>query len=610
MPRFNFPILLPLILLGTAGLARAADTKVEQAALGPDGESLGCMISPKGNHVAVLAAKGSRFAVLLDGVEGPRIEGLLNNISGSVLQVAGSWMGQLPVLFSEDGAHSAYIGKVGDEFVVVLDGKELSRGPIRQIGQSTVPLCFSAGGKHLFYMDSDAAGKTRIVVDGKPGPALGFPPTLAVSPDGEHYGYVGYDRASGPPLWAFVDGRQVNYFGDNLQYTGRSVLLARLNADGTTTLSLNGKPEIKASRLDPTWLSPDGAQIAMVVTPKSAEPGTLTINGKVVPETQGLNVEQVYFSPDGKHYAALCQTKANAKFMIIDGKKGEEYQTIPPTTGTSGSFPHWQFVNGNFPASIASVQLPVPGFTADSSKFVYVAGQGARQFLVVDGQESSGFQASLEPILSPVGHRIGLIAVAPNGKQHVLLDGKDQEYGPSAIVGGVPGRIHDLVFTPDGSRCAYVSGPNLVVDGVTMPGYVMGAQFVFSPDNKHVAYLANDSGAVRFFLDGKIIDESPLNLAHPFFSPDSRHLFWTRTANFLSQGTKDPTMFYVDGKPAAHFSDATLIGGHAVNFEFSPDGVVTFVGRTDENLRRFHVTPSPDTNVTTMFAAARVPKDK
>ena len=608
MPRSNFPILLPLILLGTAVFARSAATKVDQETLGPDGESLGCMVSPKGNHVAVLAAKGSRFAVLLDGVEGPRIEALLNNVGGSAVQLSSYWMGQVPILFSDDGAHSAYIGKIGDEFVVFQDGKELSRGPIRQVSQSTVPLCFSAGGKHLFYMTSDTVGKYQIVVDGKPGPGLGFPPTLAISPDGAHYAYVGYDRASGPPMWAIVDGRQVNYFGDNLQYTGRSVLTARLNADNATTLLLNGKPEIKAARLDPTWMSPDGLQIAMVVTPKNTDPGTLTINGKPVPETQGLVVEQVYFSPDGKRYAALCHTKANAKFMIIDGKKGEEYQTIPPTTGSSGSFSHWQFVTGSSPASIPSVQLPVPGFTADSTKFVYVAGQGARQFMVVDDQESSGFQSPLEPILSPVGHRIGLIAVAPNGKQHVLLDGKDQEYGPPQVVGGVPGRIHDLVFTPDGSRCAYVNGPSLVVDGVTLPGYVMGAEFALSPDNKHVVYLANDSGTLRLFLDGKIVDDSPFNLAHPFFSPDSQHLFWTRTANF--PGTKDSTMFYVDGKPATHFSDAGLGAGHPVNFEFSPDGVVTFVARIDENLRRFHVTPSPETNITTMLAAGKAPKDK
>ena len=608
MSRFNFSLLLPIILLGTAGLTRAADTKIEQEPLGPDGESLGCSVSPKGNHVAVLAAKGSRFAVLLDGVEGPRIEGLLNNVMGSAVQPGTYWMGQVPVLFSDDGAHSAYIGKVGDDFIVVEDGKELVRSPIRTIGQSTVPLCFSAGGKHLFYMGGADAGKVQIVVDGKPGPALGFPPTLAISPDGAHYAYVGYDRASGPPLWAMVDGRQVNYFGDSLQYTGKNVLVAKLAADNALTLVLNGKPEIKANRLDPMWISDDGAQIAMVVTPKSGDPGTLTVNGKVVPDTQGLIVPHVYFSPDGKRYAALCQTKTGARFMIIDGKKGEEYQSIPETTGTGNSFGHWTFANGTPPTGITSVQLPVPGFTADSTKFVYVAGQGGRQFMVTDDEESSGFQPSLEPILSPAGHRIGLIAVAPNGKQHVVLDGKDTEYGPTSVPNGPSMRIHDLSFTPDGSRCAYISGTNLVVEGVNFPDMANGAQFILSPDNKHVLYLGNDVTGTHLFLDGKIIDAAAGNLAHPFFSPDNQHVFWTRTANF--PGTKDSTMLFVDGKAAVHFMDAGLGAGHTMNFEFSPDGVLTFVARTDENLRRIHVTPSADNNVTTLLAAGKPPKDK
>jgi hypothetical protein len=39
--------------------------------------------------------------------------------------------------------------------------------------------------------------------------------------------------------------------------------------------------------------------------------------------------------------------------------------------------------------------MPVPGFTADSSKFVYVATQGGRQFLVTDEDESNAFATAL-----------------------------------------------------------------------------------------------------------------------------------------------------------------------------------------------------------------------
>src|SRR2546421_689882 len=84
-----------------------ADAKVEQELLGPEGDSIGGSVSLHGNHAAVLAAKGSRFTVLLDGVAGPKIDALLTNVIGG--PVGGSyWIGKIPVFFSNDGAHSAY----------------------------------------------------------------------------------------------------------------------------------------------------------------------------------------------------------------------------------------------------------------------------------------------------------------------------------------------------------------------------------------------------------------------------------------------------------------------------------------------------------------------
>src|SRR5665213_1797939 len=166
MRYFRATVLGVFGILGLTASLASAQAKVEQQPLGPDGDSIGCSISPHGGHVAVLAIKGSRFVVLLDGVEGPKIEALQPAIYGNPFQTGANWMGQIPVLFSNDGAHSAYIGKVGDNYIVMLDGKELARGPMVANGGAMInlPLTFSAGGKHLFYMDTDA-GKYRVVVD-------------------------------------------------------------------------------------------------------------------------------------------------------------------------------------------------------------------------------------------------------------------------------------------------------------------------------------------------------------------------------------------------------------------------------------------------------------
>ena len=228
---------------------------------------------------------------------------------------------------------------------------------------------------------------------------------------------------------------------------------------------------------------------------------------------------------------------------------------------------------------------------------------------MVEDKESNGFQPGLEPILSGTGHRIGVVGVAPNGKQHVIIDDEDKEFGPANGPSG-PMRIHDLTFTPDGSRFAFVNGTNLCVDWVAQPGWTMGAQYAFSPDNKHVVYLANDAGAQRLFMDGKIIENNPGNASRPFFSPDSKHVFWLTSGNYQAQGTRDPNMLCVDGKQTLHFTDAGLGGGQVVNFEFSADGVLTFVARTDETLRLFHVTPAADGGVSAVLASAQAPKDK
>ncbi len=221
-------------LIGLATSTAMADPKVDQDQLDPDGQGINASASPQGDHIAVLIAKGSRYVVSIDGVEGPKIEALLYNTAGNAYQAPSYWAGgNLPVLFSNEGGHNVYFGKVGNEYIVVLDGKELARGPIAACPQGFPPF-FAPGGKHFFY--SIGEGETyRTVVDGKPGPAMHLPPQITVSADGAHYAYVNYGHTPNEN-WAVVDGRQVNFFGDNLQYSGRDVLVSSTRGDPNDTI--------------------------------------------------------------------------------------------------------------------------------------------------------------------------------------------------------------------------------------------------------------------------------------------------------------------------------------------------------------------------------------
>jgi hypothetical protein len=114
------------------------------------------------------------------------------------------------------------------------------------------------------------------------------------------------------------------------------------------------------------------------------------------------------------------------------------------------------------------------------------------------------------------------------------------------------------------------------------------------------------------FPDEPLICPKSGNVNHIFFSPDANHICWISIGNLAVtegiQGTKDSIMLYVDGKPATHYSDnaTTLdpITDSTMNFhpEFSADGTMTFIARTDGNVRRFKV--KSDTDLAALLAAA------
>ena len=608
MNRIPYTFLGSLLLVSLSVPAARAAPQVVQDSMGPEGDSLGFSVSPSGEHVAVLANKGSHLEVLYDNVPGPRIDTMQSNVSPSTpFQTPTYLSGEIPVVFSDDSAHWAYLARTGDEYIVMRDGQELARGSLAGNVPAGVPLLFSAKGQHLFYSTLNAAGGYQLVVDGKPGPVTNVIPAIFATTDGMHYAYVGPYTNAGAGTWTFVDGRQVNFFGDQLQYTGRNVLLSSMHLNGGSQLLLNAKPEVQAYRLSPMWISPDGAEIAIVVTPNATTPSVLTVNGKMIDGTQGLTIEKVYFSPDGKRWAALCDKKTGTKFMIVDGQKGDDYAAIPLSNQGVDNLPHWRaLVDDPNPTDFSAFQLPTPGFTGDSSKFVYVAQAGGRAFMIVDGAESDSYQAGypLVPFLTPTGHHIALFGVTPAGKERVVVDGAEINYGPPAFLGVGLG-IKQLTFSPGAEHYAFQLGLTLFLDGVAQPGQVnTTGNYVFSPDGKHVAYPANTGGHSSVIVDGKDIRTKPGMVNRIFFSPDSQHIYWMSAGNWAALGTKDNTLLFVDGEEAAHFMPPS--NGYQIRKHFTADGALSFVAVTDGAVKRFKVTSG--TTLAAVVAAAPAAK--
>src|ERR1700722_12088636 len=122
--RHHFRMFLGVFgLLCLASTFALADAKVETQTFGPEGDSIGGSISPEGKHVAVLAAKGSKFTVFYDGVAGSKIDQVPTGTGSIFTSASAVWIGQVPILFCNDGTHWTYSFKSGDDCVIMLDGK-------------------------------------------------------------------------------------------------------------------------------------------------------------------------------------------------------------------------------------------------------------------------------------------------------------------------------------------------------------------------------------------------------------------------------------------------------------------------------------------------------
>lgn len=575
-------------------LAQAPEVQVVRETLLAKVEGASLALSPRGVRVAAIIPKGSRVAVVVDGVEGPKFDAILGT-QGEPIPGAGN--GQLigwqrRVIFSADGAHVAYAAKSGDELVVMLDGKEIARMPYTSSVLSPMPLEFAPAGGKLGFVVLTEQG-CRAQVDDVVGPWSREPMRIVFSPDGAHYAYCGTEKSG--ERWNVVDGRQVKFLGEQLQFAPSGALASRIVDGGTTTLVLNGKPALRAANIEAPWFSGAGNRIAVSFVPTPGAERILHVDSKEVPAARGADIASFFFSPDGKRWAAVCRkySPTPAQFVLLDGVKQQEY------------------------SSIFDVSTP-PRFSADSSKFLYVAQNGAQSFVVVEDEESDGcpFLAN-KPVFSAVGSRLAWAPGSSDGKtQAILVDGKPLA-GPPRAAGDT------FRFSPDGARWAFVGGlpgsgtMGLVVDGVELPGATttfVGAEavdeepryFRFSPDGKHIARVAwdvRDRARAGMWVDDKLVRTTTLpQVNRPTFTPDARHFL---CASLEPRNGANPRyVVSVDGRTAAEH-DVTPLDNTPGAWEMNADGTLVYLGVVDGALTRFRIPPPADSSIDTMLAAAR-----
>ena len=621
------PVLLGII--STVNTPVFGDAKVEEQEVGPASQNpqdIRYVVSPQGGHLAAVARKGSRMVVIIDGVAGPKFDEIITPTVPWVdprgpeaeARAAGTVSANLhpivPVTFSKDGKRFAYVGRVGKELVLMADNKEVLRIPIEGGGDMRIEFT-GADGKHLLFARSFSYGY-ELYVDGQKWPgyfgsgAGGSEGTIdpLISPDSEHIAYVAQIDRDKRTL--ILDGKDAGYIGDHLLFTGDSKHLVCISRSpkGQSVL-VDGKSLFNAKEIIDMCVAPAGNRIITVLTHFSKDGNNregvfLLVDGKPVEASLGEQVKQIVFSPDGKRYAAVCG-KAGAQFVVMDGKKGQEYFAI----------------DTDLPGLSSGLR-----FSADSTKVGYTANASNKKFVVINDDESDAFDTVANFKFSPDGKRTvyaGLRHIpspqSPGGYIQgwpVVIDGKTEKLDRAIS-------LDSFEFSPDNSRYAYggtVKQPGAIYLDGKDTGIV--GNFTYSPDSKHfavVGYRASDNKR-GLFVDGKFVYEAENNygVRYRAFTPDSQHLYWiameaAKGANAAPGAYEWVT--YVDGKPVAR-CDSSMVcdqihGSMYIQFQKTPaawnvgsDGVLTFLGPVGDVVKQFKATPSSDTSIATMLANA------
>jgi hypothetical protein len=619
------------MVLGVLGLYSCllADAKVEQQEVGPAGRDATYVVSARGVHLASVTNKGSRTVVIIDGVSGPKVD--------QIITPAAAWVDPrpwaaltgydlphaAPVTFSQDGSRWAYVARIGQEWILMADGKEVMRIPASgtvgavsgiagTAGNTDLRLQFTGeSGTHLLMACSTFNGY-ELWVDGQKWPGTyssgggGTAGTVdpLVSPDGQRTAYVAQVARDKSAL--LLDGKDTGYLADNLQFTADSKhLIGRSQDKDGQSLLLDGKPLIKARGLIAVYLSPGGKRIVAVLQHQDAKGigQFLWVNGKPVETSLCETIKKVVFSPDGQHYAALCG-RTGAEFMVVDGKKGQEYQSIADGSG-----------NGQFEA---------PRFSPDGTKFGYTSHVGGKGFVVINDEESDAFMNSGSFLFSPASKHVVMTGISTGGGDWhrqvpmLIIDDKAKSLAPNMATA-----LETFTFSPDESRYAYIAGGNPHDGGAVFvdakPTGITGL-VNFSPDSKHVCvsgYRATDNKH-GLFLDGQLVYSGEQAIIYRAFTADSGHLFWmTREPAKGADAAPGSWEFvtYLDGKPVARANqtqqtDTILLPRGSGSFVattpawgVASDGTLMCLAPSADTISRIRIVPGNDTSLASLLSS-------
>jgi WD40 repeat protein len=409
-------------------------------------------------------------------------------------------------------------------------------------------LVFAPDGKLLYWSSSYGgilaldlgSGKIRLLADSRHSDS----DALSLSPDGKTFATTDKDRnlylwdAAGDKARSrVIAGRP----GVNPEDGAYVTMMGRLDTQRSTAFTPDGKGiawgwddgSIRLCDIDSraqlkkfpghnSWrlahsmaFSADGKLLASAGYDHCVKIWEVTGGKQILEHESRGDIRGLSFSPDGKRLA-WGEDRGTLRLLEIGARSPVGELRGPPAAVTSLVFtPDGKtLISGDAGGSILFWDLAVAGRKRAETRDEKPVSEGTLLYTI---DPSSVFH---DVVFSGDGSRAAFVIRDVDGDT-LVADGM--------AAGGKWPSINGLVFSPDGRRlaCEKSEGPQkcrVYLDG--LPGELFSAiwQPVFSPDGKRIAYAANDpKGGTRAVIDGQT-GPAYNSVSCLSFSADSQHI--------------------------------------------------------------------------------------
>ena len=345
-------------------------------------------------------------------------------------------------IFSPDSKNIVYTVRKDGQWRVIVDGWDVEYPAFDSVLTNTIK--FSSDSKNLVY-GARKGDQHFIAVNGVPQKFYEGISSVILSKD--NLAYIGGDESSQSVV---LDGKEQQRYD--------------LIATKSLTFSLNGENlAYAAQKGNEQFAVMDGVE-------QRKYDGVISIS----------------LSPDGKHLAYVA-SQGGESFVVLDGKELKRYTAIESVI--NDDIREEPFLENSLV------------FSPDSQRFVYGAGDGVYDFLILDGVEQKRYKSIVENSMafSPDSQRFGYLAINYNDKPLAVVDGKE-----------------------------YLIAQEWAV------------KFCFSPDSKHFAYMVSDKERWFVVVDGE------LGKYYPNFLVDERKTLFNEDGSFRYLVVRDKKIYLVE----------------------------------------------------------------